>query len=180
MAPHNNRLQRTVRGHRWRAASAPLHCALAPRFTRRRAAAELRRYAARSAVALCLSLLVSAGALSAELLASIELVNGGAILTCDYTQSSAHFLFTCRDTYAVFGLSCTAEPESEIGRANDNFLCPVPGGSAIEGSALRLKCTAYTAADRDYIRARAEQNPRALVEGRVPTHNCRSAKVDAE
>jgi hypothetical protein len=134
----------------------------------------------RSAVVFCLSLLVSAGALSAELLASIELVNGGAILTCDYTQSSGRFLFTCRDTYAVFGLSCTAEPESEIGRGNDNFLCPVPGGSAIEGSALRLKCTAYTAADRDYIRARAEQNPRALVEGRVPTHNCRSAKVDAE
>jgi hypothetical protein len=134
-------------------------------------AAELRRYATRSAVAFCLSLLVSAGAFSAELLGSIDLVNGGAILTCDYTQSSERFLFTCRDTYAVFGLSCTAEPGSEIGSGSDSFLCPVSGGSA-----LRLKCTAYRAADREYIRARAEQNPRALVEGRVPTHNCRSAK----
>jgi hypothetical protein len=151
-----------------------------PKVRRRQRAADAGRYAARSPVAFCLSLLVSAGALSAELLASIDLVNGGAILTCDYTQSSERFLFTCRDTYAVFGLSCTAEPESEIGRGNDNFLCPVSGGSATGASALRLKCTAYRAADRDYIRARAEQNPRALVEGRVPTHNCRSAKVDAE
>jgi hypothetical protein len=127
-----------------------------------------------------LALLVSGGTLSAELLESIDLVNGGAILTCDYTQSSERFLFTCMDTYAVFGLSCTAEPESEIGRGNDNFLCPVSGGSAVEPSALRLKCTAFSAADRDYIRARAGQNPRALLEGRVPTHICRSAKVDAE
>jgi hypothetical protein len=134
----------------------------------------------RSAVVFCLSLLVSAGALSAELLASIDLVNGGAILTCDYTQSGERFLFTCRDTYAVFGLNCTAEPESEIGSGSDSFLCPVSGGSAIERNALRLTCTTYRAADRDYIRARADQNSRALIEGRVPTHNCRSAKVDAE
>ena len=39
-------LQRTVIGRRGRAASAPFHYALAPRFTGQRAAAELRRYAA--------------------------------------------------------------------------------------------------------------------------------------
>jgi hypothetical protein len=43
---HNKQLQRTVtRGH-VRAASAPFHYALAARFTRQRAAAELRRYVA--------------------------------------------------------------------------------------------------------------------------------------
>jgi hypothetical protein len=31
-APHNKQLERTVRGHRERAASAPLHYALASRF----------------------------------------------------------------------------------------------------------------------------------------------------
>jgi len=44
--PHNKQLQRTVTCRRGDGASAPLHYALAPRFTPQRAAAELRRYAA--------------------------------------------------------------------------------------------------------------------------------------
>ena len=44
--PPNKQLQRTVTRRRGDGASAPFHYALAPRFTRRRAAAELRRYAA--------------------------------------------------------------------------------------------------------------------------------------
>ena len=44
--PHNKQLQRTVIPNRWRAASAPLHYALAARWTAQRAAAELRRYVA--------------------------------------------------------------------------------------------------------------------------------------
>ena len=43
--PPNKQLQRTVIGRRGRGASVSFHCAHAPRFTRRRAAAELRRYA---------------------------------------------------------------------------------------------------------------------------------------
>jgi len=46
LATHNKQLQRTVTRRRGDGASAPLHYALAPRFTRQRAAAELRRYAA--------------------------------------------------------------------------------------------------------------------------------------
>ena len=42
---YNKQLQRTVTGRRGRAARAPFHYARAPRFTRQRAAAELRRYA---------------------------------------------------------------------------------------------------------------------------------------
>jgi len=44
MSP-NKQLERTVMRHRVRAASAAFHYALAPRFTRQRAAAELRRSA---------------------------------------------------------------------------------------------------------------------------------------
>lgn len=40
----NKQLQRTVTRRRGDGASAPFHYALAPRFTRPRAAAELRRY----------------------------------------------------------------------------------------------------------------------------------------
>jgi len=48
----NKQLQRTVIRHRGDAASAPFHYALASRFARQRAAAELRCYrAARLAVA---------------------------------------------------------------------------------------------------------------------------------
>jgi hypothetical protein len=45
MAPYNQQLERTVIRHRGDAASAPFHYALASRFIRQRAAAELRRYA---------------------------------------------------------------------------------------------------------------------------------------
>jgi len=48
-APHNKQLQRTVIRSRGDGASAPFHYALAPRFTRQRAAAELRRYTAQIA-----------------------------------------------------------------------------------------------------------------------------------
>jgi hypothetical protein len=44
MAPYNKQLQRTAEWHRGDAARAPFHYARAPRLTRRRAAAELRRY----------------------------------------------------------------------------------------------------------------------------------------
>jgi hypothetical protein len=46
MSP-NKQLQRTVTRRHGRGACASLHCAHAPRWTRGRAAAELRRYAAR-------------------------------------------------------------------------------------------------------------------------------------
>jgi hypothetical protein len=42
--PPNKQLQRTVTRRRGDGASAPFHYALAPRFTRQRAAAELQRY----------------------------------------------------------------------------------------------------------------------------------------
>ena len=47
MVPANKQLQRTVTPRRGDVASAPFHYALAPRITRHRAAAELRRYTAR-------------------------------------------------------------------------------------------------------------------------------------
>jgi len=43
--PANKQLQRTVIRRRGERASTPFHYALAPRFTRQRAAAELRCYA---------------------------------------------------------------------------------------------------------------------------------------
>ena len=42
--PANKQLQRTATRRRGAGASAPFHCALAPRIMRQRAAAELRRY----------------------------------------------------------------------------------------------------------------------------------------
>jgi hypothetical protein len=47
-APPNKQLERTVIRRRVRAASAPFHYALAARWTRGHAAAQLRRYTLRS------------------------------------------------------------------------------------------------------------------------------------
>jgi len=52
-APHNKQLQRTVIRRRGDGAGASFHYALAPRFMRQCAAAELRRYAAQEGRRLC-------------------------------------------------------------------------------------------------------------------------------
>jgi predicted ATPase len=76
---------------------------------RQRAAAELRRYAVRFVVlALSLVFAISCGN-ATELLESVQLVNGGAALSCDYTQPDDRFTFTCRGAYTVFALRCVSE-----------------------------------------------------------------------
>jgi hypothetical protein len=56
----------------------------------------------------------------------------------------------------------------------------VPAEPGAFGNALRLRCIEHSARDREYSQARAAGNPRVLLEGRVPTHTCRSAKVNVE
>src|SRR5688572_20054819 len=89
--------QRTVMRRRGRAAGAPFHYALAPRFTALRAPGELRRYAAHFAVAVFSLAFANPHGRAAELLASVQLVNAGAVLSCDYARSNDSFTFTCRD-----------------------------------------------------------------------------------
>jgi hypothetical protein len=187
-APHNKQLQRTVIRRRGRGASASFHCAHAPRSKRQRAAAELRRYAARFVVAgLSLVFAISRGN-AAELLESVQLVKGGAVLSCDYTRPDDGFAFTCRDAHTVFALRCVSVAWSALSvqRAEQQeFLCPVSADRSAFGNALRLRCSALGAASRDELYSRdalwrTAPNPRLLVEGRIPTHNCHSAKVDIE
>jgi hypothetical protein len=187
-AAHNKQLQRTVTRRRGDAASAPLHFVLAARFTRQCAAAELCRYAARSVVlALSLVFALSCGN-AAELLESVRLVNGGAVLSCDYTHPDDSFKFACRDAYTVFALRCVSVAWSALSvqRADQQeFVCPVSADRSAFGNALRLRCTAYGAASNDELYSRDKlwrtaPNPRLLVDGRMPTHNCHSAKVDVE
>jgi hypothetical protein len=153
-----------------------------PKANRRQRAADAGRYAARFAVAAYLLVGANSHAVAADLLASVQLVNGGAILSCDYTRSGELFEFTCRDTYAVFALRCVAEAQSAIGEPSNqqDFLCPVPAEPNAFGNALRLRCIGHSARDREYFQARAAGNPRMLLEGRVPTQTCRSAKVNVE
>jgi len=187
-SPHNKQLQRTVTRRRGDGASAPLHYALAPRFRRQRAAAELRRYAARFAVSVCSLVFAIQCGNAAELLASVRLVNGGAVLSCDYTHSDDRFTFTCRDAYMVFALRCTAVAWSALSvqRVEQHeFLCPVSAERSTFGNALRLRCTAYGGASHDELYSRdklwrTRPNPRLEVDGRMPTHGCESAKVDVE
>ena len=187
MPAPNKQLHWTVGLDRGVVASAPFHHALAPRITRQRAAAELRRYAARFVVALSLVFAISC-ANAAELLESVRLVNGGAVLSCDYTHPDDGFTFTCRDAHTVFALRCVSVAWSapSVQRAEQQeFLCPVSADRSAFGNALRLRCSAYGAASRDELYSRDKlwrtaPNPRLLVEGRVPTHSCHSAKVDVE
>ena len=55
----------------------------------------------------------------------------------------------------------------------------VNGGAVLVfGNSLRLRCTKF---DSSYFElVRKGPNPRLLVDGRIPTHQCDSAKVDVE
>jgi hypothetical protein len=142
----NKQLQRTVPRHRGDGASAPFHYALAPRFTRQRATAQLRRYSARFAAAACSLVFAIPCANAAELLESVQLVNGGAVLSCDYTHPDDSFTFTCRDAYTVFALRCVSVPWSALRVqrvGQQEFLCPVSTERSAFGNALRLRCSAY-------------------------------------
>jgi hypothetical protein len=169
----DNQLQRTVTRRRW---------------TVRRAAAQLRRKAARFAVAACSVVVAISCGNAAEPLESVQLVNGGAVLSCDYTRPDDSFMFTCRDTHAVFALRCVAVEWSapspqRVGQ--QEFICPVSPERSAFGNALRLRCTANGDASHDELFSRdklwrTKPDPRLLVDGRMPTHGCASAKVDIE
>jgi hypothetical protein len=184
----NKQLQRTVTRRRGDGVSAPLHYALAPRITRQRATAELRRYAARFAVSACSLVLAIPCGSAAELLESVRLVNSGAVLSCDYARSDEGFTFTCRDAYTVFALRCVSVEWSALNMqrvGQHELLCPVSAERSAFGNALRLRCSAYGEPSNDELFSRdklwrTKPNPRLLVDGRVPTHNCESAKVDVE
>jgi hypothetical protein len=152
------------------------------------AGGEPRAYAARFVVlALSLVFAISRGN-AAELLESVRLVNGGAILSCDYARPDDRFTFTCRDAHTVFALRCVSVAWSALSGQRDGqqeFLCPVSADRFAFGNALRLRCSPYGAPLDDELysrdeRWRAAPNPRLLVEGRMPTHQCDSAKVDVE
>lgn len=158
-----------------------------PRHTRQHAAAELRRYAARF-VAVCSLVFAIPSVNAAEPLESVQLVNGGAVLSCDYRRADKGFTLTCRDAHAVFALRCDAVAWSapSVPRAEQQeFLCPVSAERSAFGNALRLQCSAYGAPSHDELFShdklwRTRPNPRLLVDGRMPTRSCDSAKVDAE
>jgi hypothetical protein len=152
-----------------------------PRHMRQRAGAELRRHTARFAAAVCSLLFLAPYGNAAELLTSVHFVNGGAVLSCDYTRSDERFMFTCSDTHAVFALRCASVAWSALSAKREEqqeFVCPVSAERSAFGNALRLRCSEY---DAHYFEVmRAAPNPRFLVEGRIPTHHCDSAKVDVE
>src|SRR5690349_13196904 len=100
-------------------------------------------YAARFAVAVYFLVCVTSYGSAAELLASLQFVNGGAVLSCDYTRSDERFMFTCSDTHAVFALRCAsvAWTALNVQRADQQeFLCPVSAERSVFGNALRLRC----------------------------------------
>ena len=154
-----------------------------PKVRRQQRAADAGRYAARFAVAVFSLFFAISSGNAAEPLASVQLVNGGAILSCDYTRSDERFTFTCRDTYAVFALRCASVAWSALSvqrAGQQEFLCPVSVERSASGNALRLRCSEYSAASRERFRTWPELGERLLLEGRVPTHTCHSAKVDVE
>lgn len=150
--------------------------------------ATAQRYAAPFAVAVFSLALANPHGRAAEPLASVTLVNAGAVLSCDYTSSTASLAFTCRDAYAVFALRCvsvTWSALSEQRAGQQEFLCPVSPQRSAFGNALRLRCSEYGAASRDDLYSRdaiwrTAPNARALVDDRTPTHSCHSEKVAVE
>jgi hypothetical protein len=157
-----------------------------PRHEGQCTAAEPGRHAVRLAVSACSFLLAIPNVNAAELLESVQLVNGGAVLSCDYMQPDDGFAFTCRDTSKTFALRCVSVEWSapNVQRmGQQEFLCPVSAERSAFGNALRLRCSEYSGMSHDELFSRdrlwrTRPDPRLLVDGRMPTHSCDSAKVD--
>jgi hypothetical protein len=120
---------------------------------------------------------------AADLLTSLDRIDGGRILSCDYELVSAKYLFTCEDVYGEFSLQCFVDndepplPPPVRGMVRSGFICPVSREHSIQGNALRLGCVKNDAKD---VEKHIEQFgiPPGLLTARLRMAQCASAKVD--
>jgi hypothetical protein len=118
------------------------------------------------------------------LLSSVALVDGGAILSC-HEELPDRYLLTCKDKYAIFGLQCFAgAAESLVPSAvrleyfTVNCLVETEWSSA--GNGLLLRCLRYDERSLEFFRRNATKYSNTLIEGRIPTLNCSSTKIDID
>jgi len=130
------------------------------------------------------SLLAWSSAQAADLLTSLDRIDSGRTLSCDYELVSELYSFTCEDIYGEFSLQCFVDidwprlpPPSVPGRERFGVICPVTPEDSIQGNALHLGCYKY---DPKEIERHIHLYgiPPGLLKARLRMAQCASAKVD--
>jgi hypothetical protein len=121
----------------------------------------------------------------AELLTSVERIDGGRILSCDFELVSGIYQFTCDDKYAEFSLQCFVDVEwgsfpSPLHVERFAVICPVSSERSIRGNALRLACIKYDSKDIAWQREVARKHPEQGASRRIRMGHCASEKVDID
>jgi hypothetical protein len=116
-----------------------------------------------------------------EWLTSLDRIDGGRVLSCDYEFVSDHYLLTCEDVYEAFSLQCFADvgwshrPSLKRGEGF-GVICPVKSDHSNQGNALRLECLEHDSKDIERMRNLAGQHPE--LHPRIRMAQCSSEKVD--
>jgi hypothetical protein len=131
------------------------------------------------------SLLALSSAHAADLLTSLDRIDGGRSLGCDYELVSETYSFTCEDQYGEFSLLCFVDINRPRlappvpGTERLGLICPVTPEHSIQGNALRLECLKHDAKD---IEKHIDLFgiPPGLLKARLRMAQCASAKVDVD
>jgi hypothetical protein len=131
------------------------------------------------------SLLMWGSAQAAELLTSIDRIDGGRVLSCDYESGSDRYQLACEDVFGEFSLQCFVDvewprlPPPVPGMERFGVICPVTPERSVQGNALRLECFKHDAKE---IERHIDLFgiPPGVLKARLRMAQCASAKVDID
>ena len=132
------------------------------------------------------SLLIWSSAQAADLLTSLDRIDGGRSLGCDYELVSEMYLFTCEDVYGEFSLQCFVDIDwprlpSPVRTERFGVICPVTAEHSIQGNALHLGCYKHDSKGFErHIDLFGQYPPELLKAPRPRMAQCASAKVDID
>lgn len=120
---------------------------------------------------------------AAELLTSLDRVNSGSVLTCDYEFLSGAYLFTCEDAFGEFSVQCVADAEpprlaAAVRGERVDVICSVTREISVQGNALRLGCFKFDSKHVENNQSMARQYPELLRGRKLRVAQCTSEKVD--
>jgi hypothetical protein len=148
--------------------------------------ADILHFLARRGALVTVAVFVSSSVHAAQLLSSVQLIDGGRILSCDYELASDVYMFTCDDrNYPEFALQCfldvdwpllpSATPVERFG-----VICPVTPEPSAQGNALHLGCVKYTSKDLDWQRTVTQEDPALAAGRRIRKAQCASEKINVD
>ena len=132
------------------------------------------------------SLLTWSSAQATDMLTSLDRIDGGRILSCDYELVSEMYSFTCEDKYGEFSLQCFVDIDwprlpSAVRTERFGVICPVTSERSVQGNGLHLGCHNNDPKEFERNAYLYGQYPLELLKApRLRMAQCASAKIDID